>query len=113
MKETLKQGFNNILTRISHPTGEYVFKVKSRKTILMCCLWSESTIKTKKRNHAVFTSKFERMHINLIFFIINLEHAFVRWAQDKMHKTTEVHVKKQGSFFETYTCDMSKTTCFK
>ena len=60
----------------------------------MCCLWSKSAIKTKERNHAVFTSKLERMHINLIFSIINLEHAFVRWAQDKTGKTTEVHVKK-------------------
>ena len=34
------------------------------------------------------------MYINLIFFIINFEHAFVSWAQDKIHETTEVHIEK-------------------
>ena len=28
------------------------------------------------------------------FFIINFEHVFVNWAQDKIHKTTYVHIKK-------------------
>ena len=26
--------------------------------------------------------------INQIFFIVNFEHVFVSWAQDKIHKTT-------------------------
>ena len=34
------------------------------------------------------------MYINLIFGIINLEHALLSWAQDKIHKTIEVHIKK-------------------
>ena len=33
------------------------------------------------------------MHINIVF-IINFEHAFVSWAQDKIHKTTQVRIKK-------------------
>ena len=51
-----------------------------------------STMKTKERYHAVFI--FKHMHINLFFFIINFEHVFVNWAQDKIHKTTYVHIKK-------------------
>ena len=62
--------------------------VKSRKTILICWLWSKSTIKTKEPWHAVFIFKLEHMHNNLIFFIANFEHALVSWAQDKIHKTT-------------------------
>ena len=45
---------------------------QSRKTILMCWLWSKSTIKTKKWSHAIFISKFEHMHINLIFLLLTL-----------------------------------------
>ena len=34
------------------------------------------------------------MQINPIIFIVKFEHVFVSWAQDKIHKTTEVHIKK-------------------
>ena len=42
----------------------------------------------KEQWHAVFIFKLEHMHINRIFFIVNFEHEFVSWAQDKVHKTT-------------------------
>ena len=28
------------------------------------------------------------------FFIVNFEHVSVGWAQDKIHKTTYVHIKQ-------------------
>ena len=77
MKQALKQGFQNIMTCLSHPTDKYLFKVKSSKTILIGWLWSKSIIKTKERWHAAFIFKLEHMHINLIFFIANFEHVFV------------------------------------
>ena len=38
------------------------------------------------------------MPINPIFFIVNFEHVFVSWAQDKGRKTTSVQIKKVGQF---------------
>ena len=73
-------------------------KVKSRKTILICWLWSKSTTKTKEQWHAVFIFKLGHMRINPIFFIVNFEHVFVSWAQDKGRKTTSVQIKKVGQF---------------
>ena len=34
------------------------------------------------------------MRINPIFLIVNFEHVFVSWAQDKVHKATSVQIKK-------------------
>ena len=62
-------------------------KVKITKTILICWLW-----------HAVFIFKLGHMRINPIFFIVNFEHVFVSWAQDKGRKTTSVQIKKVGQF---------------
>ena len=74
------------MTCLSHPTNKYRFKVKSTKTILICWLWSKSTIKTKEQWHAVFIFKREHMHMILIFFTVNFEHVFVSWAQNKIQK---------------------------
>ena len=60
------------MTCLSHPTNKYLFKVKSTKTILICWLWSKSTIKTKEQWHAVFIFKLEQLHINLIFLLLTL-----------------------------------------
>ena len=32
--------------------------------------------------------------ILIYFFIINFEHVFISWTQDKIQKTTEVHIEK-------------------
>ena len=45
-------------------------------------------MKTKDRWHAVFIFKLDHMHIKLIFFIVNFEHVFVSWVQEKIYKTT-------------------------
>ena len=59
--------FQNIMTSLSHPTD--LFKVKSRNTILICGLWSKSTIKTPELCNAVFIFNFEHIQqINLIFY---------------------------------------------
>ena len=50
----MKQGFQKILTPLSHRTDKYLFKVKSRKTMLIFRLWLKSVIKTKGQSHAVF-----------------------------------------------------------
>ena len=82
--------FQNILTCLSHPAAKYLFKVKNRNTILICCLWSKSTIKTPELCHAVFIFNFEDIQqINLIFFIINFEQLIAKsasWAQDEIYK---------------------------
>ena len=36
------------------------------------------------------------------FFIANFEHVFISWAQDKIHKTTYVHIKHWRSFFKIH-----------
>ena len=55
------------MTSLSHPTD--LFKVKSRNTILICGLWSKSTIKTPELCNAVFIFNFEHIQqINLIFY---------------------------------------------
>ena len=77
------------MTCLSHPTDKYLFKVKSRNTILISWLLSKSTITTPGLCRAIFIFNFEHIQqINLFFFIINFEHAFVSWAQDKIQKTT-------------------------
>ena len=54
------------------------------------------------------------MQINLIyFFFVNFEHVFFSWVHEKIPKAAEVHIKHWGSFFKTYTCDMSQSTWFK
>ena len=84
--------FQNIATYLSHPTAKDLFKVKTRNTILICWLWSKSTIKTLELCRAVFIFNFEHIQqINLIFFIINFEQLiikFVSWAHDEIRKTT-------------------------
>ena len=69
------------MTCFSQPADKYLFKVKSRKTILICWLWSKSTTKTKEQWLEVFIFKLEHMHINLIFFNVNFEHVFATWEQ--------------------------------
>ena len=74
------------LTLKKYLSVKYFFKVKSTKTILICWLWSKSTIKTKEQWHAVFIFKREHMHMILIFFTVNFEHVFVSWALNKIQK---------------------------
>ena len=84
--------FQNIVTCLSHPTAKYLFKVKNRNNILICWLWSKSTIKTPDLCHAVFIFNFEHIQqINLIFFISNFEQLIIKfasWAQDEIRKIT-------------------------
>ena len=65
--------FQNVMTCLSYTADKCFFKVKSRNTILICCLWSRSTINTPKRCHAVFTFNFEHIQqINQVFLLLTL-----------------------------------------
>ena len=62
------------MTCLLHPTDKHLFKVKSRKTILTCSLWSKSATKTPERCHALFIFNFEHIQqINLIFLLLTLD----------------------------------------
>ena len=66
--------FQNIMTCLLHPADKYLFKVKSRNTILTCWLWSKSATKTPEQCHAVFIFNFEHIQqINLIFLLLTLD----------------------------------------
>ena len=53
--------FQNIITCLSHPADKYLFKVKSRNTILTCWLWLKSATKTPERCYSVFIFNFEHI----------------------------------------------------
>ena len=56
--------FQSIMTCLSHPTGKYLFKVKRRNTLLICWLWSTSTVKTPELCHKYI------QQINLFFLLL-------------------------------------------
>ena len=65
--------FQNVMACFSYTTDKCFFKVKSRNTILICCLRSGSTINASKWCHAVFTFNFEHIQqINQIFLSLTL-----------------------------------------
>ena len=65
--------FQNVMTCLSDTADKYLFKVKSRNTVLICWLRSKSTIKRIERCHAVFTFNFEHIQqIIQIFLSITL-----------------------------------------
>ena len=53
--------------------------------------------KNKRMMACCIFFKLERMHINLIFFIVNFEHVFVSQAQDKINETTKKLKKKKNT----------------
>ena len=75
LSRTLWLSFTNTCSYdfLSHPTDKYLFKVKSINTILICWLWSKSTIKTSERCHTAFIFNFEHIQqINLILLLLPL-----------------------------------------
>ena len=61
------------MTCLSYTADKCFFKVKSRNAILICWVWSRSTINTPKRCHTVFTFNFEHIQqINQFVFLLNL-----------------------------------------
>ena len=65
--------FQNIMTCFSHPTDIYLFKIKSRNTILIWWVGSKSRIKTLELCHAVFIFTFEHIQqIHLISLLLTL-----------------------------------------
>ena len=80
--------FQNIMSCLSHPTDKYLFQVKSRNTILICWLWSKSTIKTLELCYAVFIFNFEHIQqINLNFLLLTLN-MYLSVGQDKIYQIT-------------------------
>ena len=74
--------FQNIMTWLSHPADKYLFKVKSKSTILTCWLRSKSATKTPERCHAVFIFNFEHIQqINLICLLLTLDMYFSVWCR--------------------------------
>ena len=102
------------MTCFSHPTDKYLFKVKSRKTILICYLWSKS-IKTPEICHAVFIFNFEHIQqINLIILLLTLNmYLSVRHKIKSTKQLKCILNNRAVSLKHVETCYMSKSTWFK
>ena len=104
---------------LSHPAYKYLFKVKSRNTILICYyigidMLSKSTIKKTERCHVVFIFTFKHIQqINLIFLLLTLNMYLSVGHRIKSTKNLKCTLDNGVVSLKTCTCDMIKSTWFK
>ena len=74
--------FQNIITCLHTLLTNTCSKLKAEHYNYMLTM-----VKANNKNTRT-VSNFEHMQMNLHFFIVNFEHVFVRFALDKIHRTT-------------------------